>query len=79
MRRAQIDRSVIERIGGWKTEAMFLRYNIVGERDFMEAAQKMEAYREQERSGNAISTEISTVTGNKPPKPTSISDRKVLQ
>jgi hypothetical protein len=26
----------------------------------------MEAYREQERSGNAISTEISTVTGNKP-------------
>jgi hypothetical protein len=79
MRRAQIDRSVIKRIGGWKTEAMFLRYNIVDERDFMEAAQKMEAYREGERSGNAISTEISTVTGNKPPKPASISDRKLLQ
>jgi hypothetical protein len=28
-----IDRSVIKRIGGWKTEAMFIRYNIVGERD----------------------------------------------
>jgi hypothetical protein len=63
----------------WKTEAMFLRYNVVDERDFMEAAQKMEAYREQERGRNAISTEISTVAGNKPPKLASNSDRKLLQ
>lgn len=76
MRRASIDRSVIKRIGGWKTEAMFLRYNIIDERDFMEAAQKMEAYREQERS--AISTVSSTVGENKAMKRASISDRKLL-
>ena len=64
MRRAGIDRSVIKRIGGWKTEAIFLRYNIVDERDFVEAARKMESYREQERKQDAISTEISTVSQN---------------
>jgi len=61
MRRAGIDRSVIKRIGGWKTEAMFLRYNIIDERDFVEAARKMESYRAQECSPGAISTESSTV------------------
>jgi hypothetical protein len=40
---------------------MFLRYNIIDERDFVEAARKMESYREQERSQSAISTESSTV------------------
>ncbi len=77
MRRAGIDRSIIKRIGGWKTEAMFLRYNIIDERDFIEAAQKMEAYREQER--NAISTVSSTVGENRAMKRASISDRKLLQ
>ena len=45
---------------------MFLRYNIVDERDFVEAAQKMESYREKERSRGTISTEISTVAENSP-------------
>jgi hypothetical protein len=43
---------------------MFLRYNIVDERDFVEAARKMESYREQECNQGAISTEISTVSEN---------------
>lgn len=38
---------MIKRIGGWKTEAMFLRYNIVDEGNFVEATQKMESYREE--------------------------------
>ena len=62
MRRAAIDRSVIKRIGGWKTEAMFLRYNIIDERDFVEAAWKMKSYLEQERNQGVISTESSTVS-----------------
>jgi integrase len=79
MRRAGIDRSVIKRIGGWKTEAMFLRYNIVDERDFVEAALKMESYREQERNQGAISTEISTVSENSPTKGSSTHGRNLLQ
>jgi hypothetical protein len=43
---------------------MFLRYNIVDERDFVEAARKMESYRERERNQGAFSTEISTVSAN---------------
>ena len=79
MRRAAIDRSVIKRIGGWKTEAMFLRYNIVDERDFVEAARKMESYREKEQNLGVISTEISTVVENGPTKGSSSSGNNLLQ
>ncbi len=79
MRRAGIDRSVIKRIGGWKTEAMFLRYNIVDERDFVEAAQKMESYRQQERNQSAISTEISTSDENCSAQGTPPTGRNLLQ
>jgi integrase len=79
MRRAGIDRSVIMRVGGWKTEAMFLRYNIVDERDFVEAARKMESYREQERNQGAISTEISTVGENRAMKNTQKPAHNLLQ
>ena len=79
MRRAGIDRSVIMRVGGWKTEAMFLRYNIVDERDFVEAARKMESYREQERTQGALSTEISTAGENSAMKDTQAPARNLLQ
>jgi len=79
MRRAGIDRSVIKRIGGWKTEAMFLRYNIIDERDFVEAARKMEFYRAQERSQGAISTESSTVGEKSLPKGPPANSGNLLQ
>ncbi len=79
MRRAGIDRSVIKRIGGWKTEAMFLRYNIVDERDFVEAARKMESYREKERNPGTTSTEISTVGENSPDQRTPPNGSNLLQ
>jgi integrase len=79
MRRAGIDRSVIKRIGGWKTEAMFLRYNIIDERDFVEAARKMEFYRAQERSQGAISTESSTVGEKSLPKGSPANSGNLLQ
>lgn len=37
MRRAGISESVIMKIGGWKTNSMFQRYNIVDSRDMQEA------------------------------------------
>src|SRR5215467_2288748 len=48
MRRAGIDRDTIRKIGGWKTDSMFRRYNIVDEQDLHEAAQKID--RRQEKS-----------------------------
>jgi integrase len=42
LRRAGVDRDIIMRIGGWKTESVFRRYNIVDEADLREATQKLE-------------------------------------
>jgi len=38
MRRCGVDRDVIMKIGGWKTDSVFRRYNIVDEHDLHEAA-----------------------------------------
>jgi hypothetical protein len=58
---------------------MFLRYNIIDERDFVEAARKMESYRAQERSQGAISTEDSTVGEKSLPDSSPASGGNVLQ
>jgi integrase len=42
LRRAGVDRDIIMRIGGWKTESVFRRYNIVDEADLRDATQKLE-------------------------------------
>jgi len=40
-RRAGVGEDVIRRIGGWKTASMFKRYNIVDERDLVEAGERL--------------------------------------
>jgi integrase len=42
LRRAGVDRDVIMRIGGWKTDSVFRRYNIVDQKDIAEAMTKLE-------------------------------------
>jgi integrase len=42
LRRAGVDRDIIMRIGGWKTDSVFRRYNIVDEADLRDAMQKLE-------------------------------------
>jgi len=42
LRRAGVDRDVIMKIGGWKTDSVFRRYNIVDEHDIADAMTKLE-------------------------------------
>lgn len=49
MRRAGIDQETIMRIVGWKTEALFRRYQIVGPEDVQRAGRTMAAWMDQER------------------------------
>jgi integrase len=42
LRRAGVDRDIIMRIGGWRTESVFRRYNIVDESDLRDAVVKLE-------------------------------------
>ena len=42
LRRAGVDRDIIRRIGGWRTESVFRRYNIVDESDLRDAVVKLE-------------------------------------
>ncbi|HEX4826491.1 MAG TPA: tyrosine-type recombinase/integrase [Candidatus Polarisedimenticolaceae bacterium] len=41
LRRAGVDKSTIKEIGGWKTDAMFYRYDIVDTQDQREAQRKL--------------------------------------
>jgi integrase len=49
MRRAGIDEPTVMRIVGWTTQAMFLRYNIVGPEDMKRAGRTMAAWMDQQR------------------------------
>ena len=42
LRRAGVDRDIIMRIGGWKTDSVFKRYNITDEADLRDAVLKLE-------------------------------------
>lgn len=58
MRRAGVDRDVIMKIGGWKTDSVFRRYNIVDERDLLEAASALDRRGEKtQKSHNSPSQE----------------------
>jgi integrase len=46
LRRAGVDRDTVMKIGGWKTDSVFRRYNIVDERDLEEAAQALDRKKE---------------------------------
>jgi integrase len=48
--RAGVDANVVKDIGGWKTDAMFKRYNLTSEGDLRKAMQSVEKYSEAERA-----------------------------
>src|SRR5262249_20119330 len=50
--RAGVSRAVIMKNGGWKTEATFLRYNIVSEQDLRAGAQRVQTYLDTLPTGN---------------------------
>jgi integrase len=50
MRRARISEATVMKIVGWKSYAMFLRYNIVGSEDIQEAGRTMEVWMDRERA-----------------------------
>src|SRR5215813_2042868 len=52
MRRCGVDRDVIMKIGGWKTDSVFRRYNIVDERDLEEASDRHDRRRKSQLSHN---------------------------
>jgi len=52
MRRAGVDRDVIMKIGGWKTDCVFRRYNIIDERDLHEAAAALDRKQQSQISHN---------------------------
>jgi hypothetical protein len=41
-----VDKDVAKQIGGWKTDAIFTRYNISSEEDVLAAMQKVAEYNE---------------------------------
>ena len=55
MRRRGIDRDVIMKIGGWKTDSVFRQYNILDERDLHEAAAALD--RKSQLSHNSVPAE----------------------
>jgi integrase len=54
MRRAGVDRDVIMKIGGWKTDWVFRRYNIVDESDLHEAALALDQKQEKSQLGHNL-------------------------
>jgi len=54
MRRVGVDRDVIMKIGGWKTDSVFRRYNIVDEKDLHEAASALDRAREKTQKSHNL-------------------------
>ena len=48
--RAGVPEKVVQEIGGWKTRAVFDRYNIVSHRDLKDAMRKLATYMEEQAS-----------------------------
>jgi integrase len=46
--RSGVDKDTVKMIGGWKTDSMLTRYNVVGEADLEDAMQKLTAYSKTE-------------------------------
>lgn len=56
LRRAGVPESVIMQIGNWKTRSVFLRYDIVDERDIAEAVQKLERHQTERSFAQTLHT-----------------------
>jgi integrase len=63
MRRAGIAENIIMKIAGWKTRAMFDRYDIVDGRDLKETGRKMEQYFRVAQDGAGNDSSTGTMTG----------------
>ena len=63
LRRADVGKSVIMRIGGWKTRSVFQRYDIVDNRDIADAVRKLEQ-NEQKQTSHVLVTFGKSETAN---------------
>ena len=63
LRRLGVAEKVAMEIGGWKTRSVFERYNIVDESDLQEAAQKLDAKREERVKASEFRHSSDTVEG----------------
>jgi hypothetical protein len=57
MRRAGVDPHIIMKVGGWKTDNVFKRYNIIDERDLHEAAAALDRNRDKSQLSHNLPAE----------------------
>jgi len=66
--RAGVPERVVMQIGGWKTRSVFDRYNVVSERDLVDAAAKLEQHLAHVESDRTKST-LRQLSGSQKPRP----------
>ena len=60
LRRLGVHEKTIMKIGGWKTRSVFDRYNIVDEKDFADAAARLDRKAQQRKLRHSSGTVTST-------------------
>lgn len=66
LRRLGVSEGVIMKIGGWRSRAVFDRYNIIDETDLIDAAQRLDEKRERQVASATASKTASGQEGAKP-------------